>query len=168
MLRLGFRKAAPVVGICALALLASACSSNGSSSSTTAGNTSTSGTGIPTQSVDNAIAATVPQAIKSKGSLTIALDATYAPDEFIASDGNTIIGMDADLAKAITQVLGLKATLVNATFDTIIPGSAERKVRHGRLLVHRHSRPAEGRRFRDLLPAGEGFYIKSGDRCSTG
>ena len=33
--------------------------------------------------------------------LTVAADATYAPDEFIASDGKTVIGMDADLAKAI-------------------------------------------------------------------
>jgi len=64
----------------------------------------------------------VPAAIKTKGTLNIALDATYAPDEMIAPDGSTIIGMDADFAYAITQVLGLKAHLINATFDTIIPG----------------------------------------------
>ena len=38
---------------------------------------------------------------RTSGTLTVAADATYAPDEFIASDGKTVIGMDADLAKAI-------------------------------------------------------------------
>ena len=52
----------------------------------------------------------------------MALDATYPPNEFLASDGTTIVGMDADLSTAIAQTMGLKAKLVNATFDTIIPG----------------------------------------------
>src|SRR5260370_20887011 len=71
--------------------------------------------------------AEVPAAVKSKGTLTVAEDATYAPNEFIASDGHTVIGWDADLAKALGQVLGLKVTMVNATFDTIIPGLASGK-----------------------------------------
>ena len=112
---------------------------------------STATPAIPTQSTDAAIAATVPAAVKSKGTLNIALDATYAPDEFIAPDGSTIVGMDADLANAITQTLGLKAQLVNATFDTIIPGIQSGEVRHGRLVVHRHHRPPEGGRLRRLL-----------------
>ena len=64
----------------------------------------------------------VPQAVKAKGTLTVGADATYAPMEFIASDGKTVIGVDADLAHAIGQVLGLKLDMTNATFDTIIPG----------------------------------------------
>ena len=36
-----------------------------------------------------------------KGTLTVAADATYAPNEFIAPDGQTVIGMDADLTKAL-------------------------------------------------------------------
>ena len=57
----------------------------------------------------------------------MAADATYPPDEFIASDGKTVIGMDADLAKAIAELMGLKATVQNATFDSIIPGLAAGK-----------------------------------------
>src|SRR5207342_777446 len=34
------------------------------------------------------------------------------------------IGMDPDLMKAIGEVLGLKVNVVNATFETIIPGLA--------------------------------------------
>ena len=47
------------------------------------------------------VVALVPAAIKSKGTITVAADASYAPNEFIAPDGHTVIGMDADLMKAL-------------------------------------------------------------------
>jgi polar amino acid transport system substrate-binding protein len=124
----GPRRATVAAAIGAIAVLAAACSSNSSSPTTTAAPTPTTSSvalptaTIPTQATDSAIAATVPPSVKSKGTLNVALDATYPPDEFIAPNGSTIIGMDADLATALTQVLGLKAKLVNATFSTIIPG----------------------------------------------
>ncbi|HEY4413601.1 MAG TPA: transporter substrate-binding domain-containing protein, partial [Gaiellaceae bacterium] len=68
------------------------------------------------------IAAEVPKSIASKGSLVVASDATYAPMEFVAAGGKSVVGVDADLAKAIGDVLGLRLKVVNATFDTIIPG----------------------------------------------
>src|ERR1700756_925377 len=67
------------------------------------------------------IAKQVPKKIRAKGSVTVASDATYAPMEFIAKDGKTVIGVDADLAKALGTVMGLKFNVVNATFATIIP-----------------------------------------------
>jgi polar amino acid transport system substrate-binding protein len=76
---------------------------------------------------DPSIAGQVPADIKSKGTLTVAADATYPPDEYIAEDGKTIIGMDADLAKAIAQIMGLNAEMQNITFDSIIPGLAAGK-----------------------------------------
>ena len=69
----------------------------------------------------------VPSSVKSKGTLVVAADASYAPDEFFATDGKTVIGMDADLAKALGAVMGLKVNVVNATFDSIIPGLAAGK-----------------------------------------
>src|SRR5579863_6669645 len=66
------------------------------------------------------IVAEVPASIKAKGTLIVASDATYAPMEFIATNGQTVVGADADLATAIGQVLGLKLKVVNASFDTII------------------------------------------------
>jgi polar amino acid transport system substrate-binding protein len=73
---------------------------------------------------DAAIAAKVPAALKTKGTLTIATDASYAPNEYFDTDGKTIIGMDVDLATALAQVMGLKVKFVNAKFDNIIPGLA--------------------------------------------
>jgi polar amino acid transport system substrate-binding protein len=64
----------------------------------------------------------VPASIKSKGVLTVASDATYAPDEFVQN--GKIVGMDADLVNALAKVMGLKATISNVTFDNIIPGMA--------------------------------------------
>jgi polar amino acid transport system substrate-binding protein len=64
----------------------------------------------------------VPSAISSKGTLTIGTDASYAPSEFIDTDGKTVVGFDADLAKAIGTVLGLKVTMQNAPFGTLVEG----------------------------------------------
>ncbi|HEY7917899.1 MAG TPA: ABC transporter substrate-binding protein [Acidimicrobiales bacterium] len=157
------------VAISAVAVLAAACSSNSSSSTTTtvAPSTTTSSVAlptatIPTQATDAAIAATVPAAVKSKAVLTVALDATYAPDEFIAPNGSSIIGMDADLAAAITQVLGLHVKLVNATFDTIIPGIQSGKYDMGASSFTDTIARQKVVDFVDYFTAGEGFYVKTG------
>ncbi len=168
-LQKGFRRVVAVATVGVVAVLAAACSSNSSSSTTTTGAPSTTATTvalptatIPTQSTHAAIAATVPAAIKSKGSISVALDATYAPDEFIGSNGSTIVGMDADLATAIGQVLGLKTTLVNATFDTIIPGIQSGKYGMGASSFTDTIARQKVVDFVDYFTAGEGFYVKTG------
>jgi polar amino acid transport system substrate-binding protein len=69
----------------------------------------------------------VPSAIKSKGTLSVAADATYPPNEFLNPGQKKVMGMDADLADALATVMGLKANVKNATFDSIIPGLAAGK-----------------------------------------
>jgi polar amino acid transport system substrate-binding protein len=167
-LQRGLRKAVVAVTVGTVAILAAACSSS-STSTTTSGAPSTTATTvglptatIPTQSTNAAIAATVPASVKSKGTLAVAMDATYAPDEFIAPDGSTIVGMDADLATAITQVLGLKAKLVNATFDTIIPGIQSGKYDMGASSFTDTIARQKVVDFVDYFTAGEGYYVKSG------
>jgi polar amino acid transport system substrate-binding protein len=73
------------------------------------------------------IAAEVPAAFRKKGTLKVAADATYPPNEFTAPNGKTVIGVDADLAAALGKVMGLKPKVQNATFDSIIPGLAAKK-----------------------------------------
>ena len=108
------------IGAPALAALAIAGCGSSKSSSTA---TSTAST-VPTPTINATIAAQVPAAVKSKGTLVVGTEAQYAPNEFIAPDGHTIIGMDPDMVKAIAAVLGLKAQMVNSTFEAIIPGLA--------------------------------------------
>ncbi len=149
-----------------LALGTAACSSASSSSSS--GTTTTTPPG-PTSGADLSkvtkvatVAAELPAATLQKGTLTVALDATYAPDEFVASDGKTVIGMDADLATAIGKVLGLRVTLTNATFDTIIPALGSGRFDMGASsLTDTLAREAQVD-FVQYFQAGEGFYVKSG------
>ena len=81
------------------------------------------------------VAKLVPASIKSGGKLTVATDATYAPDEFV--QGTKIVGMDPDLMNALGKVMGLKVTITNVTFDDIITGMVAGRYMHRRLVVHR-------------------------------
>jgi polar amino acid transport system substrate-binding protein len=112
------------------ALIVGCGSSNSSSTTTTssaASSSNTSSTPATAAGADAKVAALVPASIKSKGTLTVAADASYAPDEFFASDGHTVIGMDPDLTEALAAKMGLKAEVQNAVFETIIPGLASGK-----------------------------------------
>jgi polar amino acid transport system substrate-binding protein len=77
------------------------------------------------------IAALVPDQIKSKGAITIATDASYAPNEFSTDGGKSFQGMDIDLGNAIGKVLDLKVTFVNTPFDGILAGLAAGKYELG-------------------------------------
>jgi polar amino acid transport system substrate-binding protein len=144
-----FAMAAPVLVIFALA----GCGSSSSSSSST--------TTASTAGANAAIAAEVPAAIKSKGTLTVASDATYAPNEFIAPDGHTVVGMDVDLMDAIGAQMGLKVKFVNATFDTIIPGLAAGKYDLGSSSFTDTKEREKTVEFVDYFSAGISFYAKT-------
>jgi polar amino acid transport system substrate-binding protein len=115
MSKLMVRLGVPVLAVLALA----GCGSSNNSSTT-----STTATTATTSSANAAIAAQVPAAIKSRGTLNVATEAQYAPNEFVAPDGHTIIGMDPELVKALAAVMGLKVSVINSTFEAIIPGLA--------------------------------------------
>src|SRR5215475_1088405 len=82
-------------------------------------------------SLDAALAAKVPAAIKSAGTIKIGTDSTYAPSEFLDADGKTIIGFDVDLFNAVAAKLGLKTDWQTAKFDDIIPGVGSGKYQIG-------------------------------------
>jgi polar amino acid transport system substrate-binding protein len=111
--------------------------------------------------VNKGVAAEVPAAYKQKGTLVIAEDASYAPDEFIASDGKTVVGMDADLANAIAGTMGLKAQVVNATFDTIIPGIQAKKYDLGMSSMTDTKVREKVLDFVTYFSAGTSFYVKA-------
>jgi polar amino acid transport system substrate-binding protein len=151
------------IGVLALTVLALAgCGSSSSNSSSTTSTTSATTTGTSTSSgVVASVAKLVPAAIKSKGTLNVATEAQYAPNEFIAPDGHTIIGMDPDLLKALGEVMGLKVNMVNANFEAIIPG-----IQAGRYDVGASSFTDTKERekvvdFVDYFSAGISFYAKT-------
>jgi polar amino acid transport system substrate-binding protein len=68
----------------------------------------------------DAIANTVPEAIKSSGKLIVGVNLPYAPNEFKDPSGK-IVGFDVDLMNAIASTLGLTAEYRESDFAKIIP-----------------------------------------------
>lgn len=138
------RRSLCVLSFAFLSFALAACSSSGSqtgTSSSAAGSPAassaagSSAAGLPAATVKNApiidglakdpaAAALVPASWRAKGTLQVASNATYSPDEFVASDNSTIVGWDPDLGHALAKLLGLKFQFVNTQFDEIIPGLA--------------------------------------------
>jgi polar amino acid transport system substrate-binding protein len=81
--------------------------------------------------VDPALAAKVPDSIKADGKILVGTDSTYAPSEFLGTDGKTIQGFDVDLFKAVAAKLGLQAEFVTAPFGNIIAGVQSQKYEIG-------------------------------------
>jgi polar amino acid transport system substrate-binding protein len=151
------------LGIPLLTVLALAGCGSSSSSSTTSSTESTASTTATTSTpaVNSAVAQQVPAALKSKGTLTVATEAQYAPNEFIAPDGHTIIGMDADLMNALGAVMGLKVKLVNSNFETIIPGLAAGRYDVGASSFTDTKEREKTVDFVDYFNAGISIYAKS-------
>ncbi|MCW2597642.1 MAG: polar amino acid transport system substrate-binding protein [Pseudonocardiales bacterium] len=119
------RRAVTVIAIGAV-LAASACSS--SASNTSGGSSGAAAAGGSVAAAKNAAAiAKLPADVKQRGSIVVAMDVSSPPNHFMDTDGKTIVGVDADIAKLLGQALGLKVTIAGANFDAIIPGLAGKK-----------------------------------------
>lgn len=139
-----------------LALVATGCGGGGNKGGTTTAPTTTAAMGA-----NEKIAGMVPAKYKSKGTITAANDPTYAPVEFIAGNGSTIIGMDPDLGDALAALMGLKIKFVKATFDSIIPGLAAGKYDIG---LSGFTDTKERQKVVDFVTyfeAGTSFYVKA-------
>jgi len=159
-MRLRLTAIAAVLALAALAVGAGCGSSNDDNDNAGGGETLTAAS-FSVQK-DPAIAAQAQKAnLVSPGQLSVAADATYAPDEFIASDGKTVIGMDADLAKAIAQLMGLEATVSNQPFDSIIPGLAAGKYDLGMSSFTDTKEREQTVDFVTYAQAGESFFVNA-------
>jgi polar amino acid transport system substrate-binding protein len=82
------------------------------------------GGGAPSVSVSENVdlASKLPESIKSAGVIKIGVDATYAPNEFLAGDGKTVQGMDVDVFNQVAAKFGVKTEWNPADFGSIING----------------------------------------------
>jgi ABC-type amino acid transport substrate-binding protein len=62
---------------------------------------------------DNSLAA-----IKKNGKITMLTNATFAPFEFV--ENNKVVGVDAELAQAIADEIGVKLEITDMNFDLIV------------------------------------------------
>ncbi len=136
------------------------CGSSSSSSSTASSTTAASSSAGASTGASASVVKLVPAAIKSKG-ITVASDASYAPNEFIGSDGHTVVGMDPDLMQALGKVMGLKVNVVNQTFDSIIPGLTAGKYDVGASSFTDTKEREKQVDFVDYFVAGESFFTKA-------
>ncbi len=145
-----------IASVLLVAALAAGCGSSKKSSSSTTTTTSTTAS----SGADAKVVALVPSKYKSK-TLKVAADATYAPNEFIGSNGKTVVGMDPDLAQALASVMGLKVKVINASFPTIIPGLSSGKYDLGVSSFTDTKARQKVVDFVTYFAAGTSFYVKA-------
>jgi polar amino acid transport system substrate-binding protein len=115
-----------VVAVLAAALAAAGCANNEETEG--GGQPAASATGAADPNAvqkDDALAAQVPDAVKSDGKLVIGTDPTYEPNEFKDSSGK-IVGFEVDLGNAIAKKLGLTAEFQQSKFEAILPALGTR------------------------------------------
>jgi len=115
------RLAMPVIPVIAAILLAG-CVDN-STPAAPAGGSPAGGTAAApstTVSKNNAVAALVPEKMRSAGVLNVGMANNYPPNEF-KDDNGLPAGWSVDLTNALGQVMGLKVKFDIGTFDNILP-----------------------------------------------
>jgi polar amino acid transport system substrate-binding protein len=115
----------------------------------------------------------LPQAIRDKGVIKVGSDIAYAPVEFKDKDGKTV-GIDPDLAEAMSKQLGVTFQFENGTFDTLITGlrakrydiamsaMTDTKDRQQGIDSETKKKVGEGVDFVDYFNAGVSIYTKKG------
>jgi polar amino acid transport system substrate-binding protein len=152
----------------ALAVLTVGFAGCGSSSKSSSSSSSSPASTPTAPKTDPKVAALVPAKVKSKGTLTVAADASYAPNEFIKPGSKTIQGTDVDLANALGGVMGVKVNVVNATFDAIIPGLAAGKYDLGLSSFTDNKEREKTVDFVTYFTAGTSFYTKAQGGAAIG
>ncbi|GAA2069590.1 ABC transporter substrate-binding protein [Williamsia deligens] len=108
---------ATTIAAAAVVLLAAAGCSNSEGGDSGAAPSS----GAPTSVAKNdALAAQLPEKIKTAGAIVVGVNVPYAPNEFKDSSGK-IVGFDVDLVNAIAATLGVRAEYKESDFAKIIP-----------------------------------------------
>jgi polar amino acid transport system substrate-binding protein len=102
-----------VIALCALGLAAVASAGCGGSDADASAGTQAA--------YDAALHRALPASVRAGGVLRVETDASYAPAEFFAPDGHTILGFDPDLADALGHVLGVKVRFANTDFSQLLP-----------------------------------------------
>ena len=121
----------PPALLAAVTMVLAVAACGGGDSGTSGDGASGSPSAAGSVAADQELAGQVPSAISSDGTITVGTDATYAPNEFLDPDGQTVIGFDVDLFKAVAAKLGLDAEFTPAPFSAIIPGVSSGKYEIG-------------------------------------
>ena len=150
-----------LAGVLATATAAAGCAApDAPSSAPTSGASSAA---APALTKDDTIAAMLPDAIKSAGTVRVASGVSFPPMEFFDADNKTVLGFDADLGAALGQVLGVKFDFQNTNFDGILGGlNAGRYDLALTSMIDKKERQATAD-FIDYLTSGVTFMVAKGN-----
>ena len=109
--------------------------------------------GAPSVSVSENVdlANKLPESIKSAGVIKIGVDASYAPNEFLAGDGKTVRGFDVDVFNAVAAKFGVKTEWQPGRLRQHHQRRQRQQVRHGDLVLHHQRRTQEAGQHGELL-----------------
>jgi polar amino acid transport system substrate-binding protein len=118
---------------------------------------------VSTLQRDDAIAAKLPADIKSAGVVRVASGVSFPPMEYFDTDNKTVLGFDADLGKALGEVLGVTFKFQNTNFDGIIGGLDAGRYDLGLTsMIDKKERQAKVD-FVDYLSSGVTFMVAKGN-----
>jgi polar amino acid transport system substrate-binding protein len=105
----------------------------------------------------------LPQEIRDKGTLNVGSDVAYPPVESFDTDGKTVIGIDPDLAKEIGDLLGVKLTFHNATFNGLIPSLTSKRIDLIMSAMSDNKKRQASVDFVDYFVVGTSIIVKKGN-----
>jgi polar amino acid transport system substrate-binding protein len=146
------RKAWPISALLLVSALCGACGSGDGAAKHAVG----------AGEVDPRARALLPAAVLQRGTLSVAMDPTYAPDEFAQPDG-TLGGMDVDLVRALGVKLGLAVELDSVPFHAILAGVQQGKYDMGVSSITDTTRREELGDFVTYFEAGSSLIVPAGN-----
>lgn len=152
------------VGVAGMAVLAACGSSVKTSTTPTSSSTSTSASPSSTSSAASALNALLPAKIRSAGTITVAAYPGFPPNNFLASNNTTVIGVDPSLGAVLGKELGVtwKVDKV-AAFSGIIPGLLSGRYDVGMSGITDTKVREKVLTFVDYLKVGSSILVKGGN-----
>ena len=117
----GFVLVLAAVLILALALAAAGCGSSSNSSSSSSSSASATSPADAMAKILGHAPTGLAKTIVDRGNFTVVDDANYPPQSYIDKSGK-LIGFDVDVAKRLSQILGVPAKIITAPWASVLSG----------------------------------------------
>lgn len=112
--------------------------------------------------VDESIREMLPETVLEKGVLSVASDVPYPPYEMFDTDGESIVGVDPELASALGAVLGIEFRFEVVSFDSMIPSLTSGKYDIAMSGMADTAKRQEQVTFVDYMTQGGAFVVLAG------
>ncbi|MGI6853903.1 ABC transporter substrate-binding protein [Mesorhizobium sp. 1B3] len=105
------------------------------------------------------VAGEIPQSIRDAGKLTLAINATFPPMEYVDPETNTFKGLDIDLVDAVAERLKLKVERTDGLFNQLIPALTTGRTDFILSGMIDNEERRESMDFVNYMKAGAQFYV---------